>query len=74
MLVEAAKLLSILYQKSDANEALRYYKIAAKTKDTLFSQVTTAKLQSMEYAERERQRELNEMERMQKEERQHNLQ
>ncbi len=73
-IVEAAKLLSTLYEKSDANEALRYYKIAAQMKDSIFSQATAAKLQAMEYAERERQRELGELERVQKEERQHNLQ
>lgn len=73
-LVKAAKLLSTFYEKSDANEALRYYKIAAQTNDSIFSQVTAAKLQSMEYAEMERQRELGELERIQKEERQHNLQ
>jgi tetratricopeptide (TPR) repeat protein len=73
-LVEAAKLLSTLYEKSDANEALMYYKLAAETKDSIFSQASTAKLQSMEYTERERQRELGEQKRVQKEERQHNLQ
>ncbi len=73
-LVSAAKLLSTLYEKSDAIEALKYYKLAAETKDSIFSQVTAAKLQSMEYGERERQRELGELERVQKEERQHNLQ
>jgi tetratricopeptide (TPR) repeat protein len=73
-LVKAAKLLSTFYTKSDANEALRYYRIAAETKDSIFSQVTAAKLQSMEWGERERQRELGELERVQKEERQHNLQ
>jgi tetratricopeptide (TPR) repeat protein len=73
-LAEAAKLLSTLYEKSDANEALRYYKIAAQAKDSIFSQASTAKLQSMEYTERERQREQDELKRVQKEERQNNLQ
>jgi tetratricopeptide (TPR) repeat protein len=73
-LSEAAKLLSTLYEKSDANEALRYYKIAAQTKDSIFNQASAAKLQSMEYTERERQREQDELKRVQKEERQNNLQ
>jgi hypothetical protein len=67
-------LLSTLYEKSDAQEALRYYKIAAQTNDSIFNQASTAKLQAMEYGERERQRELVELEQVQKEERQHNLQ
>lgn len=73
-LVKAAKLLSTLYEKSDAKESLKYFKIANQTKDSIFSQSATAKLQSMEYAERERQRELSELKGLQREERQHNLQ
>lgn len=74
LLVDAAKLLSTLYEKSDANEALRYYKLAAQTRDSIFNQVTAAKLQSMEYTELERQREQDELKRVQNEERQNNLQ
>jgi tetratricopeptide (TPR) repeat protein len=73
-IVEAAKLLSTFYERRDANEALRYYKIAAQTKDSIFNQASAAKLQSMEYTERERQREQDELKRVQKEERQNNLQ
>ncbi len=73
-LVEAAKLLSTLYEKSDANEALKHYKLAAQTRDSIFNQASAAKLQSMEYTERERQREQDELKRVQKEERQNNLQ
>ena len=73
-LVKAAKLLSTLYEKTNDKEALMYYKIASQTRDSVFNQVTAAKLQSMEYAEGERQRELNEIKRMQQEERQNNLQ
>jgi tetratricopeptide (TPR) repeat protein len=73
-IVDAAKLLSTLYEKSDANEALKYYKLAAQTRDSIFNQASAAKLQSMEYTERERQREQEELKRVQEEERLHNLQ
>jgi hypothetical protein len=73
-IVEAAKLLSTFYEQRDAKEALRYYKLAAQTKDSIFNQASAAKLQSMEYTERERQREQDELKRVQKEERQNNLQ
>jgi tetratricopeptide (TPR) repeat protein len=73
-IVDAAKLLSTFYEQHDANEALRYYKIAAQTRDSIFNQASAAKLQAMEYTERERQREQDELKRVQKEERQHNLQ
>lgn len=74
LLFDASKLLSTLYEKSDAIEALRYYKIAAQAKDSIFNQASAAKIQSMEYIERERQREQNELKRVQEEERQNNLQ
>jgi tetratricopeptide (TPR) repeat protein len=73
-IIDAAKLLSTFYEQRDAKEALRYYKIAAQMKDSIFNQVSAVKLQAMEYTERERQREQDELKRVQKEERQNNLQ
>ncbi len=53
-IIESANLLVELYQTSDPAQALRYYRIASATKDSLFSQDKARQVEKLAYEERER--------------------
>lgn len=54
----ASQLLAGLYEGKDDRQALRYYKVAAAAKDSLFSQQKTKQLLMLSFEEQQRQQEL----------------
>ena len=74
MVVQAAMLLSELYERQDDKQSFYYYKIATKTKDSILTADKQLQLKNMTYNEQERQNEIASAELKTKEERKHNLQ
>ena len=72
--MNAARLLSQLYENSDDEEAFRYNKMALEATDSIFSGARIAQIQSLSFSEQERQREINESKLKEAEDRKHNLQ
>lgn len=72
--VNAAKQLASLYEGINDKEALRYYKLSAETRDSLFDAENQAHVQSLTFSEQERQREMALAKQLEAEERKHNLQ
>jgi len=72
--INAAKLLSQLFENKDDKEALRYNKMAMEAQDSVFSGSNTAQIQSLSFIEQERQREINESKLKEAEDRKNNLQ
>jgi len=72
--MDAAKLLSQLYENSDYKEAFLYYKMAMEAQDSVFSRSKTAQIQSMSFSEQEGQRGINESKLKEAEDRNQNLQ
>jgi len=56
--MRAAILLSEIYEKSDPKAALYYYKVAASAKDSLYSAGKVQAVQTLEFEEKERLKEL----------------
>jgi hypothetical protein len=70
----AATQLAQLYELADSKEALRYYKLSANMKDSVFGAESQSRAQNLTFQEQERQRDVNEAQKKQSEERTHNLQ
>ena len=70
----AANQLADVYEFIDTKEALRYYKLSAAMKDSIFGAESQAQVQNLTFSELERQREMNEAKRKEAEERKQNLQ
>lgn len=74
LFARATKQLSSLYENLNDKEALRYYKLSADTKDSIFSADNLAKMQNLTFDEVQRQREADALKEKEKEIRSHNLQ
>ena len=74
MVVQAAMLLSELYESKDDRQSFYYYKLATKTKDSVFTADKQLQLKNMNYNEQARQNEIASSALKTKEERKHNLQ
>ncbi len=72
--MNAARLLSQLYENRDDKEAFRYNKMALEVTDSIFSGNRITQIQNMSFAEQERQREINQSKLTEAEDRRHNLQ
>jgi len=72
--MDAARLLSQLYENTNDKEAFRYNKMALEATDSIFSGSRTVQIQNMSFAEQERQRDINESKIGDAEDRKHNLQ
>ncbi len=57
-IIDAATLLSQLYEQKDAKEALKYYKIASAAKDSLYGSGSIEAVQTIANQEKERETEL----------------
>lgn len=74
LIIWSANQLAEIYETLDTKKALRYYKLSAAVKDSIFGAESQAQVQNLTFSELERQRELQEAKRKEAEERKHNLQ